>query len=125
MRQKFEGILCVLPRIFVKYDGNNRRRFDREELLEVTLSHIVMALWFLKICIKKHREGENPPYFCVPCDTTLFLCALWHYSFSMRLSSKAKTQVGEIKLFIFTSRFKILCNTVNNRNTNGVTCLFI
>jgi len=26
-----------LREIFLKYDGNNRRRFDREEFLEVTL----------------------------------------------------------------------------------------
>jgi len=36
MIQKFEGILCVLTGIFMKYDGNNRHRFDREEFLEVT-----------------------------------------------------------------------------------------
>jgi len=46
MIQKFKGILCVLPRNFVKYDGNNRRRFDREEFLEVT------TIYFFEIHLK-------------------------------------------------------------------------
>ena len=34
MKQKPQEILCVFPRIFVKYGKNKTRRFDRDEYLE-------------------------------------------------------------------------------------------
>ena len=36
MKQKTQGILCVFPRLFAKYDGNNTRGLTAIDFSEVT-----------------------------------------------------------------------------------------